>query len=318
MVTPRSIIPLLPSMFTLGNLLCGFLAIAKTVDALQISAGDGALDAAFSAKILSAAYLVLLAMVFDALDGRVARLTKQTSAFGAQLDSLADVVTFGVAPAIMAKVAYEHGMAGLGHAYSAKFVTLLCGFYLVGAVLRLARFSSGAEENDDSHQTFEGLPSPAAAGVILSLTLFIFDGRRQLPLPLEESSADALAVWMLHGLPGIACALGLLMVSRVPYVHVVQRYIGHNTRLSTFVYIALVCLFMILFHEWSLMVVACTYALGSTLLAVRARIRGQTVLDGLPEPWQPELPVEQPSEQAGERPKEPPTDSAREERSRLS
>ncbi|GJM21184.1 MAG: CDP-diacylglycerol--serine O-phosphatidyltransferase [Planctomycetota bacterium] len=305
MVTPRSIIPLLPSILTLGNLLCGFLAIAKTVDALQISGGGDALDPAFSAKILSAAYLVLLAMVFDALDGRVARLTKQTSAFGAQLDSLADVVTFGVAPAVMAKVAYEHGMVGLGYAYSAKLVTLLCGFYLVGAVLRLARFTSGgAEESDESHQTFEGLPSPAAAGVILSLTLFIFDGRRQLPL--EADSATSLAVWLLHGLPGIACALGLLMVSRVPYVHVVQRYIGHNTRLPTFVIIALVCLFMILFHEWSLMVVACSYALGSTVLAVRARIRGQTVLDALPEPWQPER-----SENAS-------ADPDREERSRLS
>jgi len=305
MVKPRSIIPVLPSALTLGNLLCGFLAIAKTVDALQVSGGDGPLDPAFSAKILSAAYLVLLAMVFDALDGRVARLTKQTSAFGAQLDSLADVVTFGVAPAIMAKVAYEHGMAGLGYAYSAKLVTLLCGFYLVGAVLRLARFTAATEDDGDSHQTFEGLPSPAAAGVVLSLTLFIFDGRGHLPL-FEDASADSLAVWLLHGLPGIACALGLLMVSRVPYVHVVQRYVGHQTRVPTFVYIALLCLFMILFHEWSLMVVACSYVIGGAVLAISARIRGRTVLDHLPEPWGDELSDE------------PPREAEREERSRLS
>ena len=307
MVTRRSIIPVLPSALTLGNLLCGFLAIAKTVDALQVSGGDGALDPAFSAKILNAAYLVLLAMVFDALDGRVARLTKQTSAFGAQLDSLADVVTFGVAPAVMAKVAYEHGMAGLGHVYSAKLVTLLCGFYLVGAVLRLARFTSATDDDAESHQTFEGLPSPAAAGVILSLTLFIFDGRGHLPM-LEDGGADGLAVWLLHGLPGIACALGLLMVSRVPYVHVVQRYVGHRTRVPTFVYIALLCLFMILFHEWSLMVVACSYVIGGAVLAISARIRGRTVLDHLPEPWQADGPEGDDAV----------SDSEREERSRLS
>jgi len=109
----RSIIPVLPTIMTLGNLVCGFMAMAKTVDAMTSSTGAGPLDPAFAEKILQAAGLVLLGMIFDALDGRVARLTKSTSPFGAQVDSLADAVTFGVTPALMAKVVYEHGKIGL-------------------------------------------------------------------------------------------------------------------------------------------------------------------------------------------------------------
>lgn len=285
MSSRRGIVPVLPTIFTLGNLLCGFLAIAKTVDALQLSGGEGPLDPLFSEKMIDAAHLVLLAMVFDALDGRIARITKQTSAFGAQLDSLADVVTFGVTPAIMAKVVYEHGMASLDIAYWPKLVTLLAMIYLAGAVLRLARFTSVTEEDPASHETFEGLPSPAAAGVILSLVLFIFDGRNELPLNLEPSTADSLALALLHGLPGIACVLGLLMISKLPYVHVVQRYVGNRARATAFVPITLVALFMIMFHEWSLLLVSATYVLGGVVLAVRAKIRGQSVLEGLPEPW---------------------------------
>ena len=90
-------VPILPSLITLGNLFFGFLAMAKVADAVWLGPAPSAeVIAVFEAAVL----LVLVAMVLDAIDGRVARMTGQTTAFGAQLDSLCDVVTFGVAPEI--------------------------------------------------------------------------------------------------------------------------------------------------------------------------------------------------------------------------
>ena len=89
----------LPNLLTLANAACGFLAISKAIDALSIAGDDGD----FYERMKFACFLVFLAMIFDGLDGMVARLTKTTSEFGAQLDSFADAITFGIAPAILAK-----------------------------------------------------------------------------------------------------------------------------------------------------------------------------------------------------------------------
>jgi len=279
----RSIIPVLPTIMTLGNLVCGFMAMAKTVDAMTSSTGAGPLDPAFAEKILQAAGLVLLGMIFDALDGRVARLTKSTSPFGAQVDSLADAVTFGVTPALMAKVVYEHGKIGLEQPFMPKVISALCALYLIGAVLRLARFTAKTDEDEGSHHTFEGLPSPAAAGLIVAAVIFIFDGRTEIGLGAEN--ADALAVLILRSLPWVAAVTGLLMVSRVPYVHVVQRYVGRHMRASRFVNVVLIVAGVLVFHEWSLFLVIVLYVVGGLVLALRSRITGRPVLEALPQPW---------------------------------
>ena len=93
MKSARAIIPVLPSALTLGNLVCGFVAMAKVVDATTGSGGSGPLDPAFAEKIVEASWFILFGMVFDALDGRVARLTGQASAMGGLLDSLSDITT---------------------------------------------------------------------------------------------------------------------------------------------------------------------------------------------------------------------------------
>jgi len=171
---------LLPQLLTTGNLAAGFFAIVKA------SGGD----------VLIASYAIFIAAVFDILDGRAARLTGNVSRFGAEYDSIADTVSFGVAPAVLAF--YAGDLASLGWAgWVMAFVYTAC------ASLRLARFnvSSGRYQG-----RFDGLPTPAGAGMIVSAVWFM--GFLNLP--------DGL------GLPSLVPALGvmflgLLMVSPIPY-----------------------------------------------------------------------------------------------------
>jgi CDP-diacylglycerol--serine O-phosphatidyltransferase len=283
----RRLIPILPTALTLGNLACGFIALARLVDALQFATENGgALDPAFGRYIVEAAWFIVGAMVFDALDGRVARGMGQTSAFGTQLDSLADVVSFGMAPALLAKVVYEHTMRELGLRYHPGIVTLLCSLFLMGAALRLARFTVAADNEEDNHETFVGLPSPAAAATLITACLFIFRGRTEIWL--EPASADALGTWMLRSLPGMAAMLGLLMISNVRYVHLAQRYVRPRTLPSTVVRLLLLTWLVVMFHEWLLFGASLLYVVGGLLLWLRARARGQSPVDALPPPWDPD------------------------------
>ncbi len=171
---------LLPSVLTTGNLMCGFAAIVATAHG----------------HFVVAAALVFLGMAFDILDGQVARWIGIATDFGVEYDSLADVVTFGVAPAFLwASVALEPlGRWGW-----------VSGFlFVVGAALRLARFNVRANGNE-THGYFQGLPTPAAAGTLASLVLFLG------PVP-----APFLARLVLLFLPP---TLAVLMVSTLPYRH---------------------------------------------------------------------------------------------------
>ena len=136
---------LIPNLFTSGNLFSGFYSII----------------AVFNADFVRAAIAVFVAMVFDSLDGKSARLTKTTSRFGTEYDSLADLVSFGVAPGLLI---YSWALAGYGRfGWVAGFLFVICG------ALRLARFNVQASTTEGKF--FVGLPIPAAAGVIASLVL---------------------------------------------------------------------------------------------------------------------------------------------------
>jgi CDP-diacylglycerol--serine O-phosphatidyltransferase len=130
----------LPNLFTTAALFCGFYAIVQAM--------NGIFEAA--------AVAIFIAMVLDGLDGRVARLTRTQSAFGAEYDSLSDMVSFGVAPAL---VAYEWSLRGMG-----KLGWVAAFIYCAGAALRLARFNTTLEVIDKRY--FQGLPSPAAAALV--------------------------------------------------------------------------------------------------------------------------------------------------------
>ena len=216
-------VPVLPSMVTLANLFFGFLAMAKVADALRLST-PGASFADVMPFFETAALLVFVAMVCDALDGRVARMTGQTSDFGAQLDSLADMVTFGLVPAFIAKVLVDwHAQAdeNMLLPIGPKLFYAAAAVYVLGAAMRLARFNVETTADEDDHREFKGLPSPAAAAVICALiAMFCARGSDSAELGqwlLAPEHYD----WVVKALPGVLVLLGLLMISRVPYPHAV-------------------------------------------------------------------------------------------------
>ncbi len=169
---------LLPNAFTTAALFCGFFAIVM----------------AMNNKFEHATWAIFVAMILDALDGRIARLTNTQSEFGAQYDSLSDMVSFGAAPAL---VMYEWSLRGLG-----KFGWIAAFVYCAGAALRLARFNTNIEVVDK--RFFQGLPSPAAAGIVAGFILMMNDlGRSGLEAP-----------WVSWAITLFA---GLTMVTNVPY-----------------------------------------------------------------------------------------------------
>lgn len=214
-------VPVLPTLVTLGNVFFGFLAISKVADALRM-AHPGASFATVVGLFEIASVLVFVAMVFDALDGRVARMTGQTTPFGAQLDSLADVVTFGVAPAFLGKVLVDwHAQIDSNRLlpFQPKLFYAAAAVYVFGAALRLARFNveTGADEED--HREFKGLPTPAAAAVVCSLVaLFCTSYESDMDLGRWLIGAENLDKIVI-AMPAVLGFLGLLMVSRVPYPH---------------------------------------------------------------------------------------------------
>jgi CDP-diacylglycerol--serine O-phosphatidyltransferase len=186
----------LPNLLTAGNLFCGFLALTKIVEA------EPTLN--FNSTIRQALFLILLACIFDLFDGRVARMGGRESPFGREFDSLADIVSFGAAPAflvhkiLLADVLAEHREIG----WFIASVYLMCGAF------RLARFNClAAMAGTGGGKEFLGFPIPAAAGVVASLTLFI--------LWMEERGFTK-SPW-LYLLPVIMIFLSLMMVSEVKY-----------------------------------------------------------------------------------------------------
>jgi len=251
-------VPVLPSLVTLGNLFFGFLAMAKIADALRMTA-PGVEFAAVQPYFELAAILVFVAMVFDALDGRVARMTGQTTPFGAQLDSLADMVTFGLVPAFVAKVLVDWHAQVDGNRLlplHPKLFYAAAAVYVVCAALRLARFNveTGADEED--HREFKGLPSPAAAAVVAALVvLFCTRGSQPTELGnwlLQQEHYDLIVVVM----PGVLVLLGLLMISRTPYPHAVQALV--KGRHSMPFLAGTVVIIIVAAIEWQLALVVCT------------------------------------------------------------
>ncbi len=186
-------INLLPNLITLANAFCGLLALAKAIDALTFTGGD---PVVFYEKMETACFLVFLGMVFDSLDGLVARLTRAYSDFGAQLDSFADALTFGVVPAMLAKVLIEHEAEISGYVGNARLHFLAAAAFALMAILRLVRFTIETDHDKDSHAPFRGLPSPPAAGAVAS-TIWLYPMPRRRELEQSEGTPPP-----LHSLPG--------------------------------------------------------------------------------------------------------------------
>ncbi len=237
----RKGIYLLPNLFTTACLFFGFYAIVAAIDKNFVRAG----------------MLVFVAMICDTLDGRIARITHTESTFGKEYDSLADMVAFGLAPAI---VAYQWGVvriAEFGHEWG-RFGWLAAFFYAVAAAMRLARFNARAASADKRY--FEGLPSPSAAAVVAAFVWFS-------------------SVWREPGLVGLVAAFlitataGALMVSRFSYPSFKQFDLDRRVK---FAYIIIVPLFFVLIAmdpPAMLLSIFATYALSAPVLWIGRRIR---------------------------------------------
>ena len=178
----RKGIYILPNLFTLGALFGGFYAVVM----------------AMNSRFEMAAYGIFTAALLDALDGRVARMTNTQSAFGEQMDSLSDMVCFGAAPAL---IVYEWALKGLGKAgWIAAFVYCAC------AMLRLARFNTNIGIVDK--RFFQGLPSPAAAALLVGFIWVMDDAGYTLVNRIE---------WLSWSAFGLSLYAGLTMVTNVPF-----------------------------------------------------------------------------------------------------
>jgi CDP-diacylglycerol---serine O-phosphatidyltransferase len=178
---PRGIY-ILPNLFTTANLFCGFYAIVQ----------------AMNGRFEQSAMAIFFAMVLDSLDGRVARLTNTQSTFGEQYDSLADMVSFGAAPAL---VMYEFILKGMG-----KLGWIAAFIYVAGAALRLARFNANLGVVDKKF--FQGLASPAAAALVAGFVWLVVDNR--LGAKISDETIRVLAC-------GLTLYAGLTMVSNAPF-----------------------------------------------------------------------------------------------------
>lgn len=268
-------VAVVPTLLTLANLVCGFAAIhfaSKPVDTSGV----------FEWSTLTVAgSLVFLGMFFDAIDGSVARLTRSTSELGAQLDSLADMVTFGVAPAyLMLRLVnyYYLGNSGEDAAVQVfvgpevdsiygKGVWAIAAFYICCAALRLARFNVEIDSRDEiGPRHFRGLPTPGAAGAVASLIVL------HQHLLFTKGAGESITVARVSALlfPFLTLLCGIAMVSTIPYTHLVNRYLGRQRDFTSLARVVLPVIAAIWFLQATLAVVCTAYALsGPTKLTVR-------------------------------------------------
>ena len=276
-------VAVLPSLATLGNLLCGLGAIYMCMLSAQ-SAGadlhkvvDSAKIAGFLPSYLAiAAYLLVVAMFFDGIDGRLARLTRKTSEFGAQLDSLADIVSFGVAPAVLVLAIAQpttalklQSLFPMERLYwRAEWV--MVAVYTACAALRLARFNVENVEDESAHMGFRGLPSPGAAGAVIGLVILH-----------QDLLKDYAPVWMsgalMKMLPPTAMLLGLLMVSRFRYAHMVNTLLRGRRPLREVVVIVVAGLVgLVVQFQATIAVATVAYALSGPIGGALRRYRAAT------------------------------------------
>jgi CDP-diacylglycerol---serine O-phosphatidyltransferase len=281
---PLRTISMLPTLLTLGNLCLGFGAIylcGRELEELGLQRtaqeiltwNSPFLENLAPSYLSIAVWMIAAAMVCDALDGRVARKTGQASKFGEQMDSLADVVSSGVAPALIMMTMVRRELiqwsdyAPFGFERFGQLTVLIGIVYVSCAALRLARFNVEASMAQASHEGFRGLPSPGAAGAVVSLVI-VHDHLDQVEGWVR--TAD----FITHMLPFATLALGLLMVSRVPYRHAVSVLLRRRPFEHLIAVLLLVPL-LLLYTKQVLMVAAWSFVLSGIIRMVWAKLSGQ-------------------------------------------
>jgi CDP-diacylglycerol--serine O-phosphatidyltransferase len=237
---------ILPSLFTCGNMACGIISMIFSI----------------RGYFTWAAWMLILAIVFDMLDGRVARMTKTTSEFGIQLDSLSDLISFGVAPAIMMYQLVLNTMGKLGIAIAVLFV--LC------SALRLAKFNVQAKQGV-VHNFFMGLPTPASAGLLIS---FVLSYELLLAEPGQALSFKTIPILMksmpvfFKSMPIVMVILSLLMVSNIPYSSFKKFNFSKPKVFQILVLIILLIFLIVVFPQNVIFILFSLYALSGIVMYI--------------------------------------------------
>ncbi len=222
---PRGIY-ILPNLFTIGALFAAFFAIIS----------------AFKGKYDSAAVAIFIAMIMDSLDGRVARLTNTMTSFGAEFDSLSDMVAFAVAPALLA---YSWNLSSLG-----KFGWIAAFVYTAAVALRLARFNTQIENTGKKY--FQGIPCPAAAAIVTSLVWICFD----------YTFTNQTTIWLL-ALTMIIVAV--LMVSNIRYYSFKEIEFKKNVRFIVILIMVLLITLVAIDPAKVLFIIFASYAISGPI-----------------------------------------------------
>jgi len=220
------LIYILPNLFTALSVFFGMMSI--------IASSQGKFEKAF--------IYIVLSFIADGLDGRVARMTNTQSKFGLEFDSLADIVAFGVAPAMML-------FFSIGHDYG-KFGALVTGLFVVFGTIRLARFNVTTENNDPS--VFIGLPIPTASAVLASFIMLNIDLNH------------IFNIYLLIG----ALGLGILMVSNVRFSSFKKIDVQKNAKLKVLVSIIIIASFLYLYPIWTLAITLGGYTTYGVMRAI--------------------------------------------------
>jgi CDP-diacylglycerol---serine O-phosphatidyltransferase len=255
---------ILPSIFTVGTLVCGYFAILATLrgtELLTTGIGAGLALVAFD----NAAKAIGWAILFDGFDGRIARLTNSASEFGREFDSLADVITFGVAPALLA---FAWGIRALDVTYGAEAAKhlrqigwIVTFAYVICGAARLARFNIDSTKGTQDRRYFIGLPIPAAAGVVAAIVHWT-------KTPVDE--------WV-HGVVALAvmALLAFLMVSRVRYYSFKAFKLRQRRPYVAIIVLGLIVWSIAAYSEPVLLTLALTYLISGPLGRIISRWRPQ-------------------------------------------
>ncbi len=253
-VTQASRIYFLPNLMTAGNLFCGFMAIVQCIQArLAETSALGEYNGATSGEHYKyAVWLIFAAAAFDSLDGRLARMGGRESLFGAEFDSLADVISFGMAPALLMLYLILSPTQGI------EWFRIIGGFvgfiYLLCAAMRLARFNVITNPllhpaQKDSSKDFVGLPVPAAASTVAATVLFLLD------LADRDKSLKSWALAM----PPLMLLVAFLMMSTVRYPSGKKVDLQTQTKFRPFIVVLAVIGLIVFYKEIGLLVVCLGY-----------------------------------------------------------
>jgi CDP-diacylglycerol--serine O-phosphatidyltransferase len=268
----KSGLVVVPTLLTLGNGICGLGSISM--------ATLGPNELGETAAIFCAGVFIFVGMTFDGLDGYVARLMNQTSQFGAELDSLCDVITFTVAPVFI--------MLSLTDVFPLRFLWGIGVLFMLCGLLRLARFNVELAP-DDEHDWFRGLPTPAAAGTLASFAVALPAVDRLVADTMSKASqqlGDQIITFTKYSLPALTVTLACLMVSRIRYPHILSQWTRGQWNFFNLVRLIFVAVALVTVHELALPLVLCYFALGRPVAVwmrfVGMRFRGLSSFRHLP------------------------------------